>query len=385
MTDFTLPELGENVHGGDVLRVLVKPGDTVSNDQPVVELETDKATIEVPSSVSGTVGEVKVKAGDKVKVGQTIFTLAAGDGAASGKDTKDTRDTKDTGDTRDTTDAKDTKEPAQPEPVAKQQAREERESEKPGTTAAPAAQRASIPRAPEDEIEEMPKRRGEVVDISRGTGPRVAAQASPAADTSPAPAAAPSVRRIARELGVDIRQVSGTGPTGRITVDDIQAFVRQAMSPGGGAPAPSAGSAQQQPLPDFAKWGEIERKPISNIRRKTAEHLGYAWNTIPAVTQHDKADITALEDLRKKYSPMAERAGGKMTVTAIALKVLSGAIRKFPQFAASLDLARGQLVYKKYSNIGVAVDTDRGLLVAVIREVEKKGVVELSAELAKIS
>jgi len=166
----------------------------------------------------------------------------------------------------------------------------------------------------------------------------------------------------------------------------VQAFVRQALSAGGGAGAPApVGPAPQQPLPDFAKWGDVERKPISNIRRKTAEHLGFAWNTIPAVTQYDKADITALEELRKKYSPMAERAGGKMTVTAIALKVLAGAVKKFPQFAASLDLARGQLIYKKFAHIGVAVDTDRGLLVAVIRDVDRKGVVELSSELAKIS
>ncbi len=391
MSEFKLPELGENIHGGDVLRVLVKAGDVVKVEQAVLELETDKATIEVPSSVSGTVGEIRVKAGDKVKVGQTIFTVEEGT-------TKDAKDTKDT---------KDAKERAQPLDAAaeggqsqrvnanrnapaagKQEAEEERESDKPGTTTAPAAQRATVARAPEDEVEEAPRqpRRGEVVDISRG-GPRVAAQATPAADSGPAPAAAPSVRRVARELGVDIRHVTGTGPAGRITVDDVQGYVRQALAGGGqgaGAPAPF-GPAQQPPLPDFSKWGEIERKPISNIRRKTAEHLGYAWNVIPAVTQDDKADITALEELRKKYSPMAERAGGKMTVTAIALKVLAGAIKKFPQFAASLDMAHGQLVYKKFAHIGVAVDTDRGLLVAVIRDVDKKGVVELSAELAKIS
>jgi pyruvate dehydrogenase E2 component (dihydrolipoamide acetyltransferase) len=378
MTDFKLPELGENVHGGDVLRVLVKAGDTVTADQPILELETDKATIEVPSSVSGTVGEIKVKAGEKVKVGQVILTLSG-----NGKDAKDGKDTKDT--KAATEQASSIPSPASP-PASPQNAKPDREGDQPAVAAAPAPQRASAARAPEDEIEEAPRRRGEVVDISRGAGPRIAAQAAPSGDAGPSPAAAPSVRRIARELGVDIRQVSGTGPGGRITVDDVQAFVRQALSSGGGAGGPSpAGPAQQQPLPDFAKWGEVERKPISNIRRKTAEHLGFAWNTIPAVTQHDKADITALEELRKKYSPMAERAGGKMTVTAIALKVLAGAIKKFPQFAASLDLARGQLVYKKYSNIGVAVDTDRGLLVAVIRDVEKKGVVELSTELAKIS
>jgi pyruvate dehydrogenase E2 component (dihydrolipoamide acetyltransferase) len=384
MTDFKLPELGENVHGGDVLRVLVKAGDTVKTDQPILELETDKATIEVPSSVSGTVGEIKVKPGEKVKVGQTIFTLS-GNGASDAAPSKaqaqaQPADAAAEGGQSQRASA-DQSRPA----AGKQEAAEERESDKPGTTAAPSSQRATVARAPEDEIDEAPRRRGEVVDISRG-GPRIAAQATPASDGGPAPAAAPSVRRIARELGVDIRQVSGSGPSGRITVDDVQAYVRQALSAGPSGSAGTGGAAPaQQPLPDFAKWGDVDRKPISNIRRKTAEHLGYAWNTIPAVTQYDKADITALEELRKKYSPMAERAGGKMTVTAIALKVLAGAVKKFPQFAASLDLARGQLIYKKYSHVGVAVDTDRGLLVAVIRDVDRKGVVELSAELAKIS
>ena len=239
-------------------------------------------------------------------------------------------------------------------------------------------------RQPEDEIVGAPKpRRGEVVDIARGARPAPVG-AQPTGDTGPAAAAAPSVRRMARELGVDIHDVSGTGLNGRITVEDVQAFVRDAMTSGrtGGGPA---GAPAPQPLPDFARWGEIEAKPINNIRRKTAEHLGHVWNVVPAVTQYDKADITALEELRKKYSPIAEKAGGKMTVTAIALKVLAGAVGKFPQFAASLDLQRGQLIYKKYAHIGVAVDTDRGLLVAVIRDVDRKGIVELSGELAKIS
>ena len=394
MTDFKLPELGENVHGGDVLRVLVKAGDSVKADQPVLELETDKATIEVPSSVDGTVGEIKVKPGEKVEVGQTIFTLAGGNGAAGAKETKDAKAPKDAKEQAPEVGSRQPEaESRQPEaesrkPVA-ESGKPEAERRQPDAAASPA--RTPIARQPEDEIVDAPKpRRGEVVDIGRGS--RAAAQGAPAAETGPAPAAAPSVRRIARELGVDVRQVNGTGPGGRITVDDVQAYVREALSggtstalgAGGGAGAP-AGLPAAQPLPDFGKWGEVERKPINNIRRKTAEHLTHAWNTIPAVTQHDKADITALEDLRKKYSPMAERAGGKMTVTAIALKVLAGAIRKFPQFAASLDLSKGQLIYKKYAHIGVAVDTDRGLLVAVIRDVDRKGVVELSAELAKIS
>jgi pyruvate dehydrogenase E2 component (dihydrolipoyllysine-residue acetyltransferase) len=179
---------------------------------------------------------------------------------------------------------------------------------------------------------------------------------------------------------VEIRRVPGSGPDGRISLDDVQAYVRNAMSGGGAAGAPSAA-----PLPDFSKWGEVERKPMSNIRRKTAEHLSRAWNTIPHVTQHDKADITALEALRKQYAPKAEKAGGKLTMTAIALKVVSQGLRRFPQFNSSVDVARNEVVYKKSIHIGVAADTDRGLLVPVIRDVDRKGLIELSAELAKIS
>ncbi|HEY2432712.1 MAG TPA: 2-oxo acid dehydrogenase subunit E2 [Vicinamibacterales bacterium] len=353
-SEFKLPELGENVHGGDVLRVLVKAGDAVKAEQPVLELETDKATIEVPSSVDGTVGEVKVKPGDKVQVGQVIFDLKE----SKGKEAKD---------------AKEQKEPKEQEAAAPAPST-------PSSSSTPSPSSSSVPsiRQPEDEIVDAPRpRRGEVVDIGRGAR---AAAASQTPDSGPAPAAAPSVRRVARELGVDIRQVSGTGPNSRISVDDVQAYVRGVMEGGS-----SAGVPAQQPLPDFAKWGEIETKPINNIRRKTAEHLSRVWNVVPAVTQYDKADITALEELRKKYSPIAEKAGGKMTVTAIALKVLAAAVKKFPQFASSLDLQRGQLVYKKYSNIGVAVDTERGLLVAVVRDVDRKGLVDLSVELAKIS
>jgi pyruvate dehydrogenase E2 component (dihydrolipoamide acetyltransferase) len=194
--------------------------------------------------------------------------------------------------------------------------------------------------------------------------------------------AAPSVRRLARELGVEIRRVTPTGPGGRISVDDVQAFVRAAMGGGGAAPAGVPGAA---PLPDFSKWGEVERKPMSNIRRKTSEHLSRAWVTIPHVTQHDKADITALEALRKQFGPRAEQAGGKLTMTAIALKVLATAIGRHPQFNSSVDTARNEIVYKKSVHIGVAVDTERGLLVPVIRDVDRKGIIELSVELQKLS
>jgi pyruvate dehydrogenase E2 component (dihydrolipoamide acetyltransferase) len=349
-TDFTLPELGENVAGGDVVRVLVAPGDSVTKDQPVLELETDKATIEVPSSVAGIVKEIRIKQGERIKVGQVVLTLD--NGAAAAKDAK----------------ASAAAEAPKPQPAGA--------PEEGGLSQQAPSLAAEVTSSPTPEPR---PRRGEVVDI-RGAARSAPAPAPPAEaePQGPAPPAAPSVRRLARELGVDIRRVAGSGPAGRISADDVQAYVRNALAGGVPAGAPSS-------LPDFSKWGEVERKPMSNIRRKTAEHLSQAWTTIPHVTQHDKADVTALEALRKHYSPMAEKAGGKLTMTAIALKIVAGALRKFPQFNSSIDVARNEIVYKKSIHVGVAADTERGLLVPVIRDVDRKGIVQLAAELGAAS
>jgi pyruvate dehydrogenase E2 component (dihydrolipoamide acetyltransferase) len=381
-TDFTLPELGENIAAGDVVRILVSPGDTVKKDQPVLELETDKATIEVPSSVSGTVKEVKVKAGEKVKVGQVVLTVDDGAPAAeAGQAAAKTAETE--------------KPKPQPAGAPEEGGLSQRTPETPPDAAPPAdksgaAQRASDRRdesapvdgGPAEEVDGPRPKRGEVVDIRGGARGSQTPQPHAAAEHAPEgqpPPAAPSVRRLARELGVDIRSVAGSGPSGRISADDLQAFVRRAMA--GGAVAGGAAV----PLPDLGKWGEIERKPMSNIRRKTAEHLSNAWRTIPHVTQHDKADITALEALRKQYSPIAEKQGGKLTMTAIALKIVAGALQRFPQFNASLDVARNEIVYRKSIHIGVAADTERGLLVPVIRDVGRKGVLQLAVELGAAS
>ena len=389
-TEFLLPELGENVTAGDVVKVLVSAGDTIAKDQAVLELETDKATIEVPSSVSGAVRDVKVKQGDRIKVGQVVLTVDDG-GKASAEPKasrpavkRDAKSEPETAPAAAGNGGKRSTPQAQPaesldEGGLSQEAPDESSKGNGAERAAGERDRgrASQPEAQQADSASKPKR-GEVVDISRGgrSAPSPAREEDESSGR-PAPPAAPSVRRMARELGVDIKRVSGTGPDGRITPDDLQAFVRAALS-GGGGPA-------RTPLPDFSKWGEIERKPMSNIRRKTAEHLSHAWTTIPHVTQHDKADITALEELRKQYAPQAERAGGKLTMTAIALKVVAGALRRFPQFNASADIGRSEIVYKKFINVGVAADTDRGLLVPVIRDVDKKGIVELAAELAKAS
>jgi pyruvate dehydrogenase E2 component (dihydrolipoamide acetyltransferase) len=354
-TEFKLPEVGENIAYGDVAKVLVSPGDTVAKDQSVLELETDKATIEVPSNVAGKISEVKVKAGDKVKPGQAVLVLANG---ASG---------------------------AKPEAPKKDEAKQE---------AAPAPEAPEAPEAPQ--APERPK--ASVHNIASGRPqPQQAAPAAPPsqqaqAQTTSAPAA-PSVRRLAREIGVDITQVPGTGPGGRITQDDVKEFSKRVMhsiGSGGQAAAASGAPAARSAtigvaLPDFAKWGEIERKPMTGIRRKTSEHLSNAWNTIPHVTQFDKADITALEQVRKKYREEVAKAGGNLTVTAIAAKVVASALKVFPQFNASVDAAGEAIVYKKYIHVGIAVDTENGLLVPVLRNVDQKNLIQLSVEIQQLA
>ena len=334
-TDFTLPELGENITEGDVLSVLVKAGDTVAKEQSVLELETDKATIEVPSSVAGRVVEVKVKAGDKVKVGQVILSVEEG---------------------------------AEEKPQAVKPEAAKSGDEMPSAAAPKKEAAADV---------EGTKHAPKVVDISRGSRPTFEPAAAP--ELPPAPAG-PSVRRLARELGVDVNEVSSSGPGGRISVDDVKTHAKKLVEGAAGA-----GAAREILLPDFSQWGDIDRQPMRAVRRKTAEHVSAAWTTIPHVTQHDIADITALEDLRKRYAKQAEAAGGHLTVTAVAVKVVATALKVFPQFNASIDWPAQEIVFKKYVNIGVAVDTDRGLLVPVIRNADAKNIVQLAAELSQLS
>jgi len=300
-----------------------------------LELETEKATLEVPSSVRGRVKEIHVKAGEKVKVGQLIFTL---EGTVS--------------------------------PAASA-----------GATAPPEAEKGSAPPAAAPQTK-SPAPAAEAVPVpSAGPATSQAAPAVAPGEKRLVPAA-PSVRRMARELGVEIAQVPGSGPGGRISAEDVKAYIRKlntARREGGlqiGAPVA---------MPDFTRWGAIERESMRAVRRATASHLSHAWVTVPRVTQHDRADITQVERLRKQHSQKAETQGGKLTITAIALKVVASALHKFPQFAASIDPEREEIINKKYRHIGVAVDTERGLLVPVVRDVDKKNIVELSVELAQLA
>jgi pyruvate dehydrogenase E2 component (dihydrolipoamide acetyltransferase) len=432
-TAFKLPELGENIDTGDLVRLMVAPGTAVTEGQPVMELETDKAVIEVPSSVSGTVEDVQVKTGDKVKVGQVIFTVHAGGQTTKAEpQSTEPKTEQDQARARVQTAAREegkTEEqalpPEQPAEVHAQSGEPrlapERHGHEPGAPSPgrePAADQTSAPAAKVEQPPETQHEASEPEDYLSGQqAAQVAFQAAIRAEgkteraalppdrpqqqarifempsqlvktagpehREPVPAA-PHVRRLARELGVDIYQVKGSGPGGRISEDDVKAFTKAAIA--SMAKAASAPARIVEPgLPDFSKWGKIERVSMRGVRRKTAEHMAQAWRTIPHVTQHDKADITELEQLRARFAAKAEQAGGKLTVTAIALKVCASALRVFPQFNASIDMAKEEVIYKQYTHIGVAVDTDRGLLVPVIHDVDHKNITELAVELTQLS
>ena len=355
--EISLPELGENVTEGDVLNVLVHVGDRVEKDQAILEVETGKATLEVPASAAGVVQELRVSRGDKVSVGQVLVILE-GEAAPTAPATSPAA-------------AASTAQAAAPAPAPSR------------TTGTAEAARPEAATATRSAALLAPT---EQAGAGRDGAAAVRATASKGADgrieLDGLVPASPQVRRVARELGVDIGTIRGTGPNGRITIDDVKAAVRTAVQSGGGGGLPSGLSAA---LPDFAKHGNVRVEPMSQVRKATLQHIWRAWLNVPMVTQNDKADITALEEFRHAFAPRIEREGGKLTPTAILLKVCAMAIRKYPKFGCSIDPVRHEIIHKDYIHIGVAVDTPRGLLVPVLRDVDKKGLKELSLELGELS
>lgn len=327
--EFKLPELGENIEGGDVVGVLVAAGDAVSEGQSILEIEAGKASMEIPSPVSGTVKAVHVAQGDSVKIGQLVFTIEEGEGASASASTEAAAD-------------KPADEPTpDPEPA-------------PAVEEAPKAEAAPAPAAPAP----APKK-------------------EPAPAPSPAPAAkavsaAPNVRRLARELGVDIHNVEPTGAGGRISLEDVKNYAKSSISSGGG----SKGGGVQ---------GSTRVEKMSAIRKATMNHMTHCWTTIPHVTQHDMADITKLEQLRKRFAPKAEAVGAKLTVTAILVKVVAAALKVFPKFNCSIDPEKAEIIYKNFYNIGIAVDTEKGLMVPVIRGVDGKSIIDIAEDLGAIA
>ena len=332
LTEVKVPDIGD-FKEVDVIEVLVKPGDAVQQEQSLITVESDKATMEIPSPATGVVKELRVKTGDKVSQGSPILVLEAAGGGAVAKGPSPT-----------------------PQRVA------------------PLAQTPSRPAAPAAQVPPMSR-----------PGP-VLYEAAPAAGSTPH--ASPSVRKFARELGVDLARVKGAGPKGRITQTDVQEFVKGIMR---GAPAgPAARGGLSLDLPDwpqvdFAKFGPIETRPLSRIKKLSGGFLHRNWVGIPHVTQHDEADITELEAHRKEQAHVAEKQGFKLTLLAFLVKACANALKQFPDFNASLDRTGENLIVKKYFHIGVAVDTPEGLVVPVIRDADRKGVLDLARELAEIS
>ncbi|HXZ54234.1 MAG TPA: dihydrolipoyllysine-residue acetyltransferase [Burkholderiales bacterium] len=333
-TEISVPDIGD-FKDVAVIEILVKPGDLVQAEQSLITVESDKATMEIPSPSAGVVKQLRVKTGDKVSKGSPILLLDASPGPAQ---------------------------PAKPaEPVVSA----------PAVTPVPAPAKPA-PAAP-------------VVPISR---PEPVSRESPRAADSVSHAS-PSVRKFARELGVDLARVKGSGPKGRITQTDVQEFVKGVMRGAPAAPATAKAGLvldlPEWPQVDFAKFGPVEAKPLSRIRKLSGGFLHRNWVSIPHVTQHDEADITELEAFRKENAQVAEKGGFKLTMLAFLVKASVNALKQFPEFNSSLDKAGENLVIKKYYHIGVAVDTPDGLVVPVIRDADRKGVFDLAKELAEIS
>lgn len=338
--EFRLPELGEGIDEAEVVSVLVKEGDAVTKDQVVAEVDSDKATVEVPSPADGVITQLAVKAGDTIRPGQLILVIDEG-GLAARPEAGAEAPAKDT--------ARAEAPPAPPRPVE----------------AAPAVE----PRSPAPQPA-APQEAG---------APQSTGVADPSPDgRAPEPvAAAPSVRQFAREIGVDIHDVSGSGPGGRISVDDVKGYAREARPANGGRRA-------AQPLPDFARWGPVEKEPMSRVRRLTATNLTGAWEA-PHVTHHDKADVTEIEAFRQRYKPQVEKAGGRLTLMPILIKLVTAGLKANPKLNASIDMAAQEIVLKKYYNIGIATDTPRGLLVPSIKDADRLSITGIAVELSAMA
>jgi pyruvate dehydrogenase E2 component (dihydrolipoamide acetyltransferase) len=343
--EFKLPDLGEGVHEGQIVTVLVKEGQSIKEYEPMLEVETDKAAVEIPAPKSGVVAKINVAAGQTVHVGDVMLVIDENGVATKPAPVADSAPAK----------REPAKEPAPSAPAAK---------------APPAPARAERP-AP------APSERAAAATAAPATGAR---------RSGPTPAA-PVVRKLARELGVDINQVPASGPSGRVLKEDVQAFAK------GEAPAaPQRGDGQAPPiaiaadeLPDFSQYGPVRREKPSQIRKTIARQMTRAWLSVPRVTHSDTADITEMERNRKALNASAKDGQAKLTMTAIVMKAVAAALREYPMLNCSYDAAREEVVYKDYVHLGCAVDTPRGLVVPVVRDVDKKSLPKVSAELNDVA
>jgi len=361
--EFRLQDPGEAIHEAEIQEVLVSPGDRVEEGQTVFVIETDKAAVEIPVPFSGTVADIPVKPGDMVRVGELLMTVEEEGAAAAEAETAPPPEPEEK-----------PEEPEEPEKEAAEQP-VPKEPEEPEEAEKPAA--PSREERPEEKPEERPPEPAErpAAEAREDAAPQRRAG-------GPVPAV-PATRRLARELGVDLRAVEPSGPDGRVTDADVRAHAegrreRPAAPAAAEAPAPAA-------LPDFERWGPVERRPLRSLRRATAKHMALSWSQIPHVTHQDLVDITELERFRQRHEADVEAAGGKLTVTVFAVKAAAAALAAFPTFNASYDAEAEEVILKQYVHIGVALDSDRGLMVPVLRDVDRKSVAELAVELTRMS
>ena len=367
MSDFKLPDLGEGIHEAEIISIKVKEGDAVKEDQPLFEVETDKAVVEIPSPYSGTVTKIHVQEGKVVTVGSVMISFEVGGGAAF-------------------------KETVKQKPA---------ENAAPAKAAEPVKQPAAVGAKPA------------TADSARTSGNGHTGR--PAHDPSRPVPAAPAVRRLARELGVDLYTVPGSGAAGRVMKEDVRASAQGTLSRmasssaldkqtptkpempaislqdkyggSGSGTAFDASPMVAQPvdLPDFDRFGKTERVPLRSIRRKIAQNMTLSWTHIPHVTHFDEANVTDLSRLLAKRDANKDRQGPRLTMTAFAIKAVASALQKYPQFNSSLDEAKGEIVFKHFFNIGVAVATERGLIVPVIHNADQKSMTEIANELFDIA
>jgi len=329
--DVKLPKLGEGADSGVVVNLFVKEGDTVAKDQAILELENEKAVASIPSTGSGVVAKIHVKPGDRISIGQRILTLNESGQAAS---------------------------------------------------AAPAVGRAGspLPAGGAQGVTRLTKNI-EVEEEDENENEEEPASAV-------APVAAPSVRRLARELGIDLRKIRGSEAGGRIVLADVRNYIQRLIASAAKGKAGGGGATATKPVAesvDFSKWGPVSKKPLSSLRQVIARRMGESWNAVPRVTQFDEADFTRLNELRKKFAAKYEKKGARLTLTPLVLKAVAETLKKHPLLNSSLDEAANEIVLKDYYHIGIAVDTEQGLIVPVIRDVDKKSILDLAKELEQVA
>jgi pyruvate dehydrogenase E2 component (dihydrolipoamide acetyltransferase) len=346
----TLPDVGD-FQDIEIIEILVAAGDVVEPEQSIIVLESDKATMEIPSPFAGTIGSILVNVGDRLNEGDQIATLSASDAAAK---------------------AVETQQSAAPVEAEAPPVESVPEPDPPAEVSEPSPPAATS----QSKIDVSP---GKTLRPHPGTG---ASQAATSSSTTIH--ASPSIRRYARELGVNLEQVIASGAKGRIVKADVKAFIKSAMA-GGAASGGSGISVSSVPEVDHSKFGEIETVALSRIQKISGAHLHRSWVTVPHVTQFDDADITELEAFRKSLAKEAEKKSVRLTPLIFLMKAVVSALQEFPSFNASLDASGENLVMKKYFHIGIAVDTPNGLVVPVVRDVDQKGLFELAAELGEVS